>query len=62
MLVGDTIYDVIAASRAGVPTIALLSGGVAAAELLGAGAVAVYTDTAALLAELESSPLAGLLV
>jgi len=61
ILVGDTIYDVIAASRAGVRTIGLLSGGVSAAELLGAGAVAVYDDAAALLAELEASPLAGLL-
>lgn len=61
VMVGDTIYDVIAASRAGVRTIGLLSGGVSAAELLGAGAVAVYDDTAALLAELDSSPLAGLL-
>lgn len=61
VMVGDTIYDVIAASRAGVRTIGMLSGGVSAAELLGAGAVAVYDDTAALLAELDSSPLAGLL-
>ena len=61
ILVGDTIYDVIAASRAGVRTIGLLSGGVSAAELLGAGAVAVYDDAAALLGELEASPLAGLL-
>ena len=61
ILVGDTIYDVIAASRAGVRTIGLLSGGVSGAELLGAGAVAVYDDAAALLAELEASPLAGLL-
>jgi len=59
MLVGDTVYDVIAASRAGVRTVGVLSGGVSAAELLGAGAVAVYDDVAALLAALDESPLAG---
>jgi len=61
ILVGDTVYDVLAASRAGVRTVGVLSGGVSAAELLGAGAVAVYDDTAALLAALEESALAGLL-
>jgi len=60
VLVGDTVYDVMAASRAGVRTVGVLSGGVSAAELLDAGAVAVYDDTAALLAGLDSSPLAGL--
>jgi len=60
VLVGDTIYDVMAASRAGVRTIGVLSGGVSAAELLDAGAVAVYDDAAALLAGLDSSALAGL--
>lgn len=59
VLVGDTIYDVIAASRAGVRTVGVLSGGVPAAELLGAGAVAVYDHVAALLADLGGSPLAG---
>ena len=61
ILVGDTVYDVMAASRAGVATIGVLSGGVSAAELLGAGAIAVYDDTAALLAALDESALAGLL-
>lgn len=61
VMVGDTVFDVIAASRAGVRTVGVLSGGVSAAELLGAGAVEVYDDVAALLAGLDESALAGLL-
>jgi phosphoglycolate phosphatase-like HAD superfamily hydrolase len=60
VFVGDTVWDVIAAKRAGVPTIGLLSGGISAAELTGAGAVATYDDAAALLRELAGSPLAAL--
>jgi HAD superfamily hydrolase (TIGR01509 family) len=60
VFVGDAVWDVIAAKRAGVPTIGLLSGGISAAELTEAGAVAVYDDAAALLHELEDSPLASL--
>jgi len=52
--VGDTVWDVEAAASAGLPCVALLSGGIGAAEL--AGAAAVYDDPAALLAELDSSP------
>ena len=59
-LIGDTIFDVIAAARAGVRTIGVLSGGVSASELLGAGAVAVYDDVRALLDGLDESPLAEL--
>ncbi|MDT7724502.1 MAG: hypothetical protein QOI21_1078 [Actinomycetota bacterium] len=60
VFVGDAVWDVIAAKRAGVPTIGLLSGGISAAELTDAGAVAVYDDAAALLHELDGSPLAAL--
>jgi phosphoglycolate phosphatase-like HAD superfamily hydrolase len=56
--VGDTVWDVEAASSAGLPCLALLSGGIGAAEL--AGAVAVYDDPADLLGKLHSSPLARL--
>jgi phosphoglycolate phosphatase-like HAD superfamily hydrolase len=49
VFVGDTVWDVRACQRAGVPCIGLLSGGIAAAELAGAGAVAVFADPAALL-------------
>jgi HAD superfamily hydrolase (TIGR01509 family) len=57
VMVGDAIWDMQAAVRAGVPPIGLLSGGVSADELHSAGAAAVYEDTAALLADLASSPL-----
>jgi HAD superfamily hydrolase (TIGR01509 family) len=60
VFVGDAVWDVVAAKRAGVPTIGLLSGGISAAELLDAGAIAVYDDAAALLRELDASPLATL--
>ncbi len=58
VLVGDTGWDVEAAARAGVPCVAVLTGGVSEAELLAAGAAAVYRDAAALLADLDQSPLA----
>lgn len=55
-MIGDTPYDVQAASTVGVRTIALRSGGRSDADL--AGAVAIYDDPAHLLEELERSPLA----
>jgi HAD superfamily hydrolase (TIGR01509 family) len=58
VFVGDAVWDVVAARRVGVPTIGLLSGGISAAELRDAGAIAVYDDAAALLRELDESPLA----
>jgi HAD superfamily hydrolase (TIGR01509 family) len=57
VLVGDTVWDVEAAGRAGVRAIGVLSGGVSAAELRDAGAIAVYDDVAALLQALDESPL-----
>jgi phosphoglycolate phosphatase-like HAD superfamily hydrolase len=44
------VGDAIAARRAGIPGICLLSGGIAEEQLRGAGALEVYPDTAALLA------------
>ncbi|BDZ46432.1 hypothetical protein GCM10025866_23410 [Naasia aerilata] len=55
VIVGDSVWDVEAAGRAGVAAIGVLSGGFGAAELRDAGAVEVYDDVAALLANLESS-------
>ena len=49
VMVGDTIWDVIAAKRAGVATIGVRSGGVGEEELTGVGAVEVHDDTRALL-------------
>ncbi|WP_326701445.1 HAD family hydrolase [Streptomyces sp. NBC_01754] len=56
VFVGDSVWDMRAAARAGVPAIALLSGGIARGELEEAGAVAVYRDVADLLAGLDGSP------
>ena len=53
LMIGDTTWDAIAAARAGVPTIGLLSGGFGEDELRGAGCDPVYPDAAALAADLE---------
>jgi HAD superfamily hydrolase (TIGR01509 family) len=60
VFIGDAVWDVLAAKQVGVPTIGLLSGGTSAAELTEAGAVAIYDDAAALLRQLDSSPLAAI--
>jgi len=57
VFVGDSVWDVKAAKRAGVPSVGVRSGGVGADELRSAGAIAVYDDVAALLADLDASPL-----
>jgi HAD superfamily hydrolase (TIGR01509 family) len=57
VMVGDTPYDVEAASKLGVRTIALRSGGWSDAKL--AGAVAIYDHTGHLLEHLEDSLLAS---
>jgi len=54
-LLGDTPYDVEAAQRAGMATLALRSGGFSDADL--AGALAIYDDAADLLARYDESPL-----
>jgi HAD superfamily hydrolase (TIGR01509 family) len=60
VLIGDTVWDVEAAARAGVACVGVLTGGNSEAELRGAGAIAVYRDVATLLAELDDSPLAAM--
>jgi HAD superfamily hydrolase (TIGR01509 family) len=55
VVVGDTVWDVQAARDAGLPCIAVTCGGISRAELLEAGADAVYDDPAALLAALDDS-------
>ncbi len=57
VMVGDTVWDVAAASHVGIPTIGVLSGGVSAAELEEAGAVQVFDDAAELIDQLETTPL-----
>jgi HAD superfamily hydrolase (TIGR01509 family) len=59
VVVGDTVWDVKAAKRAGLPCVAVTSGGICRSELEAAGAVAVYDDVAALLDDLDESPLVG---
>ena len=52
--VGDTRFDIEAAAKAGLRTIALLCGGTPEEILRAAGAIAVYRDPADLLAKLSS--------
>jgi HAD superfamily hydrolase (TIGR01509 family) len=59
VVVGDTVWDVTAAARAGLPCVAVTSGGISRRELEEAGAVAVYEDAGALLDDLDRSPLVG---
>ena len=59
-MVGDTIWDVLAAERAGIGCIGLLCGGTGEAELRRAGAVKVYRDPAALLRDIHASPIGRL--
>jgi HAD superfamily hydrolase (TIGR01509 family) len=53
VFVGDSVWDVEAAARAGVPCIAFECGGTSRSELRDAGAVAVYPDPANLCRELD---------
>ena len=57
VFVGDTIWDVQACGKAGVPCVGLLSGGISRAELLDAGAAEVYEGPAELLDALPRSML-----
>ena len=60
VFVGDTGWDVEAAGRAGLPCVGVLTGGISEAELVEAGAVAVYRDVQHLLDEFDRSPLGRL--
>lgn len=57
VMVGDSIWDAEAAKRAGVPTIGLLTGGFAEAELREAGADPVFASLDELRAGLDRTPL-----
>lgn len=56
-LVGDSRWDVEAAKRAGVTTVAVMTGGFSREELLGAGAVAVFDSVADLRGSLAQTVL-----
>ncbi|KQX49883.1 MULTISPECIES: HAD family hydrolase [unclassified Streptomyces] len=58
VFVGDSVWDMKAARRSGVVCAGLLCGGVPGADLLDAGAAAVYEDAGDLLARLPDSPFA----
>lgn len=53
LVVGDAVWDMESAGRAGYPAIGLLTGGVAGCELLQAGAASVHADPATLTAVLD---------
>jgi HAD superfamily hydrolase (TIGR01549 family) len=57
VMVGDTTWDCEAAGRAGVETVAVLTGGFSEAELRDAGAVAVYQSIQDLREALDETPL-----
>jgi phosphoglycolate phosphatase-like HAD superfamily hydrolase len=56
VLVGDSTYDCEAAGRAGVPAVAILTGGFSAAELRDAGAVEVFESIGELCEHLDGTP------
>jgi HAD superfamily hydrolase (TIGR01549 family) len=57
VMLGDTVWDVEAATRAEVKTVAVLTGGFGEQELREAGAVDVFESLADLRASLDSTPL-----
>jgi HAD superfamily hydrolase (TIGR01509 family) len=61
VMVGDSRWDVLAATRAGLPCITVLTGGIGADELTKAGASEIYTGPADLLANLDDSLIGQLL-
>ena len=57
MVIGDSVWDVEAAKRAGLSCVGVESGGVSHFELEAAGASAVFRDPSHLAAELDRSPI-----
>jgi HAD superfamily hydrolase (TIGR01549 family) len=57
VMVGDSTWDCRAAERAGLPTVAVLTGGFSEAELLEAGALRTFPSLSELLAHLGDTPL-----
>jgi phosphoglycolate phosphatase len=57
-MIGDTPWDVEAARKVGVRTVAVLTGGFAAEELTDAGAAAVFESVRELCQALDDTPLA----
>ncbi len=59
VMVGDTVWDVESAAKAGLETLAVRSGGYSEQELRGAGALAVFDSVFELRSSLDGTPLAG---
>jgi len=57
VMIGDSTWDCEAAKRAGIPAIAILTGGFSDQELRDAGAVAVYESIIRLAERLDDAPL-----
>ena len=60
VMLGDSVWDCEAAARAGVQTVAVLTGGFSEDELRDAGAVAVFESLGDLLEHLDETPLGQL--
>jgi HAD superfamily hydrolase (TIGR01509 family) len=58
VMIGDSVWDIVAAENAGVDAIGVLSGGTGEGDLMQAGAVAVYRDAADIREHLRDSPIA----
>ena len=59
VMIGDSVWDVEAAKRAGIPTIAVRTGGFGHDELVEAGAACVFESINDLLETLDDTPLKG---
>ena len=59
VMIGDSVWDVEAAKRAGIATIAIRTGGFGHDELVEAGAARVFESIHDLLESLEETPLEG---
>jgi phosphoglycolate phosphatase len=58
LMVGDSVWDCQAAGRAGIPAVAVLTGGFSQQELRGAGALAVFESLRELRRRLDQPPFA----
>jgi HAD superfamily hydrolase (TIGR01549 family) len=55
-MVGDSVWDVVAAGKLDVPTVGVLTGGFSREELTEAGAVRVFDSLGSMLDELDTTP------
>ncbi|CAA9545232.1 MAG: hypothetical protein AVDCRST_MAG49-1133 [uncultured Thermomicrobiales bacterium] len=54
VVIGDTVFDIEAARKLGIPCVGVLTGGLERSTLVDAGAIAVYTDAADVVAHLDA--------